>query len=160
MNEGRNQDEWLALWQMVASLKPSIACEFLYRLGYIEVDEEERIHATRKRDKLCLDGSNSSSSSLIVHAFVFGSEGCKEGTRWRRKRRSLEGNSVNSSSTLDKSDHGVAINVHLNPSKPRSWAVPVRMTGGGTTSLILTEVGSEDVLWVRDNVSGIVIVLL
>ncbi len=160
INEGRNRDEWLALWQMVASLKPSVACEFLYRLGYLQADEEGRILATRKRGKLRLDGSNSSSSNLVVHAFVFGSEGCKEGTHLRRKRRLLEGSNINSSTVMDKSDHGVAINVHLNPNKPRSWAVPVRITGVVTTSLILTEIRSEDMLWEQDNVSGVVVVLL
>ncbi len=146
---------------MVASLKPSVACEFLYHLGFLYTDEEGGVLATRKQDKLRLE-----SSSLVVHAFLFGSEGCKESAQHLvcGRRRRLEGSSSCShrssgGSTADKSDDdefaAVTTNVHLNPNKPRSLAVPISMAGIVTTSLILTVIPSGgDILWEQDNVSG------
>ncbi len=153
---------------MVASLKPSVACEFLYHLGFSYTDEEGGVLATRKKGKLHLESSSSSSSSsccsnLVVHAFVFGSEDCKESKHLVCRRRLLEGSGCNRSaagSMVDKSDDEVAAtNVHLTPNKPRSWAVPIRMAGVVTTSLILTEIPSGDMLWEQDNVSGGVVLL-
>ncbi len=148
---------------MVASLKPSVACEFLYRLGFSYTYQEGGILATRKRDKLRLESSSSSYSSLVVHAFVFGSEDWKELTPLGRKQRLLEGSNSCSATTtimMNNKNDGAAANIHLTPNKPRSWAVPVKVTGvATTTSLILTEIPSGDMLWEQDNVSDRVVLL-